>query len=179
MSTFHAANVEDTLSRMFQLGQPRENLSTGLNLILAQSLIKKLCEHCKVIDPNPSEDYGVPVYKGVGCRECFNKGTRGRTAMTELLYFNDDVKEWVEDKTMSARDVVNRAKAAGYLMPMRDVAREKVLAGITSETDVSAVLGLVESKRQHSNAAFAAAAAAGDHDPMAREEAIIEGEIVG
>ena len=178
LSTFHAANVEDTLSRMFQLGQPRENLSTGLNLILAQSLIKKLCEHCKEVDPHPSEEYDVPVYKAVGCRECFNKGTRGRTAMTELLYFNDDVKEWVEDKTMSARDVVNRAKAAGYLLTMGEVAREKVIAGITSETEVAAVLGLVEGKRLHSNAVFAQAAAAGHHvDPMVHDD-VVEGEIV-
>lgn len=177
LSTFHAANVEDTLSRMFQLGLPRENLSTGLNLILAQSLIKKLCERCKVVDTNPSEDYGKEVYKSVGCPECFGKGTRGRTAMTELLYFNDEVKEWVENRTMTARDVVNRAIASGYLIPMRSVAREKVLMGITSETEVAAVLGLVESKRQHSNAAFAAAA--GNVDPMSRDETIIEGEIVG
>jgi len=182
LSTFHAANVEDTLSRMFQLGQPRENLSTGINLILAQSLIKKLCERCKIIDTHPSEDYGgVPVYKSVGCPECFNKGTRGRTAMAELLYFNDEVKEWVENRQMSARDVVNRAIDAGYLMTMRQVAREKVLAGITSETEVAAVLGLVESKRQHSNAMFAAAAASGAPDPMAREPEpeAIDGDIVG
>jgi type II secretory ATPase GspE/PulE/Tfp pilus assembly ATPase PilB-like protein len=183
LSTFHAANVEDTLSRMFQLGLPRENLSTGLNLILAQSLIKKLCERCKVIDPNPVEDYGgVPVYKAVGCPECFHKGTRGRTAMSELLYFNDDVKTWVEDRSMTARDVVNRAMEKGYLLTMRQVAREKVLAGVTSETEVAAVLGLVESKRLHSNAAFAAAAAASARpDPMARDTAeveAIEGELV-
>ena len=151
LSTFHAANVEDTLSRMFQLGLPRENLSTGLNLILAQALIKKLCERCKIIDPHPAEDYDRPVFKSVGCPDCFNKGTRGRTAMAELLYFNEEVKEWVEDRTMTARDVVNRATKAGYLIPMQEVARQKVLAGITSEMEVAAVLGLVESKRQYTN----------------------------
>jgi len=180
LSTFHAANVEDTLSRMFQLGLPRENLSTGLNLILAQSLIKKLCERCKVVDRSPSAVYGKKVYKGVGCPECFGKGTRGRTAMAELLYFNDEVKEWVENRTMTARDVVNRAVAAGYLVPMREVARQKVLAGITSETEVAAVLGLVESKRQHSNQAFQEAAnAAAAGATMSRDETFIEGEIVG
>jgi len=182
LSTFHAANVEDTLSRMFQLGLPRENLSTGLNLILAQSLIKKLCERCKVIDPHPSEVYDRPVYRGVGCPECFNKGTRGRTAMAELLYFNDEVKEWVENRNLTARDVVIRAVQAGYLIPMKEVAREKVLAGITSEMEVAAVLGLVESKRQYANQAFenaAAAAAAGSHERIDRHEDIIEGEIVG
>ncbi len=108
LSTFHAANVEDTLSRLFQLGLPRENLSTGMNMILAQSLIKKLCEKCKVIDPHPSELYDTPVYKAVGCSDCFKKGTRGRTAMAELLYFNDEVKEWVENRSMTARDVVQQ-----------------------------------------------------------------------
>jgi type II secretory ATPase GspE/PulE/Tfp pilus assembly ATPase PilB-like protein len=154
LSTFHAANVEDTLSRMFQLGLPRENLSTGLNLILAQALIKKLCERCKVVDPHPSELYDKEVYKSVGCPDCFYKGTRGRTAMAELLYFNDEVKEWVEDRNLTARDVVQRAMRSGYLIPMKEVAREKVLAGITSEMEVAAVLGLVESKRQYSNQSF-------------------------
>jgi type IV pilus assembly protein PilB len=181
LSTFHAANVEDTLSRMFQLGLPRENLSTGLNLILAQSLIKKLCEKCKVIDPNPSEIYDRPVFKAVGCSDCFNKGTRGRTAMGELLYFNDEVKEWVENRSMTARDVVTKAIRAGYLIPMKEVAREKVLAGITSEVEVAAVLGLVESKRQYSNRTFEAAAmeaaSQSAEQSIKRHEEIIEGKI--
>lgn len=182
LSTFHAANVEDTLTRLFSLGLPRENLSTGLNLILAQSLIKKLCEKCKVVDPRPSVEYDRPVYKSVGCPDCFNKGTRGRTAMAELLYFNDEVKEWVEDRTLTARDVVQNAIDKGYLMPMKMVAREKVLAGITSELEVAAVLGLVESKRlvtnrMYEDAAIANAALSARRS-IDRHERIIEGETV-
>ena len=177
LSTFHAASVEDTLSRMFQLGLPRENLSTGLNLILAQALIKKLCERCKIIDPHPSEMYDRPVYKSVGCPNCFNKGTRGRTAMAELLYFNEEVKGWVEDRSLTARDVVQRATRAGYLMPMREVAREKVLAGITSEMEVAAVIGLVESKRQVSNREFDQAALEGHSRSL--QEAIERHEAFG
>ncbi len=183
LSTFHAANVEDTLSRMFQLGQPRENLSTGLNLILAQALIKKLCERCKVVDENPTQLYDVPVFKGVGCPECFNKGTRGRTAMAEVLYINDEVKEWIENRSMTARDVVLRAIRAGYLIPMKEVARQKVISGVTSEIEVAAVLGLVESKRQHSNEQFRNAARQNENaDPMqppVEPDNYIEGEIVG
>jgi len=184
LSTFHAANVEDTLSRMFQLGLPRENLSTGMNLILAQSLIKKLCTKCKVIDPNPSEIYDRPIYKAVGCPECFNKGTRGRTAMAELLYINEEVKEWIENRNLTARDVVLRAIQAGYLIPMKEVAREKVIAGITSEMEVAAVLGLVESRRQYSNQMFGTASASGDPLPSVPEntgqpDEIIEGKFIG
>src|SRR4029078_3329539 len=131
-----------------------ETLSTGLNLILAQALIKKLCERCKIVDPHPSEDYDRQVFKSVGCPDCFNKGTRGRTAMAELLYFNEEVKEWVEDRNLSARDVVQRAIRAGYMIPMKEGARQKVEAGIKSELEVAAVLGLVESKRQYSNQEF-------------------------
>lgn len=181
LSTFHAANVEDTLSRMFQLGLPRENLSTGMNLILAQSLIKKLCEKCKAIDEHPSEVYDVPVYKAVGCSECFNKGTRGRTAMAELLYFNEEVKEWVENRNLTARDVVIRATQAGYLIPMKEVAREKVHAGITSELEVAAVLGLVESRRQYSNQMFENpnGVPSISQDNIQIHDDIIEGEVVG
>ena len=182
LSTFHAASVEDTLSRMFQMGLPRENLSTGMNLILAQALVKKLCEKCKVIDSHPSAIYEKEIYKSVGCSECFNKGTRGRTAMAELLYFNDEVKEWIQNLNLSARDVVHRALKAGYLIPMQMVAREKVLAGITSEQEVAAVLGLVESKRQYSNNSYANVATAGSavmQEPIDVREDFIEGEIYG
>ncbi len=180
LSTFHAASVEDTLSRMFQLGLPRENLSTGLNLILAQALIKKLCERCRIVDTHPSEMYEREVYKSVGCPDCFNKGTRGRTAMAELLYFNDEVKEWVEDRSLTARDVVQKAVRAGYLIPMKEVARAKVLAGITSEMEVAAVLGLVESKRQFSNRESEQAAIDGHsrslQEAIERHEAIAKGQ---
>jgi hypothetical protein len=96
--------------------------------------------------------------------------------MAELLYFNDEVKEWVENRSLTARDVVNKAIRAGYLMPMKEVAREKVLAGITSEVEVAAVLGLVESKRQVSNREFEEAAMEGHsrslQDAIERHEAM-------
>jgi hypothetical protein len=73
---------------------------------------------------------------------------------------------------------------AGYLIPMKTVAREKVLAGITSEQEVAAVLGLVESKRQYANYSYANAAASSAESSAIQEtinqhEEIIEGEIVG
>lgn len=184
LSTFHAASVEDTLSRMFQMGIPRENLATGINLILAQALIKKLCEKCKVVDLQPRDDYGCDIYKSVGCPDCFNKGSRGRTAIAELLYFNDDVKEWIQNRDLSARDVVGRALRAGYLIPMKQVAREKVRSGITSELEVSAVLGLVESERQFANRMhreedMRRAGVNQDPEPLRIPEDYIEGEIVG
>lgn len=151
LSTFHAASVEDTLTRMFQMGIPRENLATGINLILAQTLIKRLCEKCKVIDETASEQFGKTVYKAAGCPECFNKGTRGRTAMAELLYFNDEVKQWIQDKNMSARDVVQRATREGHLLPMKVVAREKVLAGLASTHETSGALGYLESSESWNN----------------------------
>ena len=101
--------------------------------------------------------------------------------MAELLYFNDEVKEWVENRDFTARDVVNRAIQAGYLIPMKQIAREKVRAGLTSEVEVAAVLGLVESKRQYSNQAFEAASAyesTRSAESMNRHEDFIEGEIV-
>jgi type II secretory ATPase GspE/PulE/Tfp pilus assembly ATPase PilB-like protein len=183
LSTFHAASVEDTLSRMFQMGLPRENLATGLNLILAQTLVKKLCERCKIVDTRPSEAYEKVIYKAMGCPDCFFKGTRGRTAMAELLYFNDEVKEWIQDRNLSARDVVQRAISEGYLIPIKTVAREKVLAGITSEIEVAAVLGLVESKRQFTNRSYAeaekAAVSKSMQETINHHDDIIEGEIVG
>jgi hypothetical protein len=87
------------------------------------------------------------------------------------------VKEWVEDRDLTARDVVNKATRAGYLIPMKEVARQKVQAGITSELEVAAVLGLVESKRQYSNQEFARAAMEGHSQSM--REALERHEAIG
>ncbi len=185
LSTFHAASVEDTLSRMFQMGIPRENLATGLNLILAQTLVKKLCERCKTIDKRASEMYECKVYKEVGCPECFNKGTRGRTAMAELLYFNDEVKEWIQNRDLSARDIIQNSMKEGYLIPMNVVAKEKVLEGITSEIEVAAVLGLVKSKGRYNERAYenhnlpASEIESVIQETMSHLDDTIEGEIVG
>ncbi len=177
LSTFHAASVEDTLSRMFQMGIPRENLSTGINLILAQALVRRLCEKCKIVDLNPRDVYEKEVYKSVGCPECFDKGTRGRTAIAEMLYFNEEVKGWIQDRNLSARDVTIKAMTAGYLVPMKTVAREKILSGITSELEVTAVLGLVEGKRQYEQSSSYSGPV--ESIPIMPDENVIEGEIVG
>lgn len=158
LSTFHAASVEDTLTRMFQMGIPRENLATGINLILAQTLIKKLCPSCKKEDAEASSRHGMTVYTSEGCQQCFGKGTRGRTAMAEVLIFNDDVKQWIQDKTLSARDVVKKAISRGYLLPMRGVAKEKLGEGTASVSEINGALGYIES-----NEAF------GSRDWFARE----------
>ena len=106
--------------------------------------------------------------------------------MAELLYINDEVKEWIQNRDLSARDVVTKAIRFGYLIPMKVVAREKVLAGITSEIEVAGVLGLIESERQFSNRSYADAAAktspnisADIEETINHHEDIIEGEIVG
>lgn len=175
LSTFHAASVEDTLSRLFQIGLPRENISAGLNMILAQTLVKKLCDNCRVVDDSASERYGLEVYTASGCPQCFSKGTRGRTAMGEILYCNDDVKGWIQTRDLSARDVVKLAIKEGYLIPMRVVAKEKVKAGITSEQEVTASLGLVESKMNASAQDFGELTSHNDTDI---EEVMREAELL-
>ena len=96
--------------------------------------------------------------------------------MAELLYFNDEVKEWVENRSLTSRDEVQKAIRAGYLIPMKEFARQKVLAGVTSEMEVAAVLGLVESKRQFSNREFEQAATEGHAQSL--QEAIERHEVM-
>ena len=74
---------------------------------------------------------------------------------------------------------MQKAIGAGYLIPMMEVAREKVRAGITSEMEVAAVLGLVESRRQYSNQNFENSVPTISQDNLQVHEEIIEGEVVG
>src|SRR6202451_1365125 len=105
-TTVHANNVVDVIGRFLNMGVEPYNFVSALNCILAQRLVRLICEACRTqvnLSPEVLEASGldpaqwskVALYDGPGCIECAGTGFRGRTAIHELLDLSDRIREMI------------------------------------------------------------------------------------
>ncbi len=146
-TTVHANNVVDVLGRFLNMGVEPYNFVSSLNCILAQRLVRMICNNCKTEIRFPEstlEQSGldkryvdVPFYEGLGCMECAGTGYRGRTAITELLGMSDRIREIILDKRPSSE--IRRVAREEGLTSLREAAVMKVTAGITTVKEINKV----------------------------------------
>ena len=105
-STLHTNSAAATISRLADMGIEPFLISSSLLGILAQRLLRVLCEECKEEDTLAEEfskDYDLPldakIYKAKGCRKCGYSGYAGRRSIGELLVMNDAVKNLLKTTT--------------------------------------------------------------------------------
>jgi type IV pilus assembly protein PilB len=119
-----------------------------LNCVLAQRLVRVICEFCKkkvyYSDPvleasglDPKIWREIPLYEGDGCIECAGTGYRGRTAIQELLELSDRVREMILAKRPSS-EIRKGAKEEGIRF-LREAAIAKVKAGTTTLKEINKV----------------------------------------
>jgi type IV pilus assembly protein PilB len=147
-TTVHANNVVDVIGRFLHMGIEPYNFVSALNCVLAQRLVRLICEYCKheVHYPDaaleasgldPKEWRDVPFYEGKGCLECAGTGFRGRTAIHELLELSDHVREMVLTKRPSSE--IRRAAKEEGMRFLRECAIAKVRAGVTTLKEINKV----------------------------------------
>ncbi len=147
-TTVHANNVVDVLGRFLNMGVEAYNFVSALNCILAQRLVRILCDHCKrpVQYPDemfvesgldPEEWRNLTIYEGVGCFECGGTGFRGRTAIHELLDLSDRIRELILDRRPSS-EIKRLAREEGMTF-LRESAVDKVRRGITTLKEINKV----------------------------------------
>ena len=147
-TTVHANNVVDVISRFLHMGIEPYNFVSALNCVLAQRLVRIICEFCKQpvhypdavlkasgLDPNIWRD--VAICEGKGCIECSGTGFRGRTAIHELLDLSDRVREMILAKRPSS-EIRKVAQEEGMRF-LRESALAKVHAGITTLKEINKV----------------------------------------
>src|SRR5665213_1551349 len=147
-TTVHANNVVDVLGRFLNMGVEPYNFVSALNCILAQRLVRQVCEFC-VRDVHysdadliasglePAEWRGFNFREGTGCIECGGTGYRGRSAIHELLELDDEIREMLlAKKPGSEIRKKAREKGMGFL---RDSALERVRAGVTTLKEINKV----------------------------------------
>ncbi|HUQ89777.1 MAG TPA: GspE/PulE family protein, partial [Vicinamibacterales bacterium] len=140
-TTVHANNVFDVLGRFLNMGVEPYQFISALNCVLAQRLVRKICDSCKhpvTIDAallaesaiDPKLLAGRTLYEGAGCIECGGTGFKGRMAICELLDLTDHIREIILDKRPIS-EVKRAAKEQGMRL-LRESAVERVLEGLTT-----------------------------------------------
>ena len=147
-TTVHANNVLDVLGRFLNMGVEAYNFVSALNCILAQRLVRVICEHCKrpveypdslLIESglNPDEWRDVPLMEGAGCFECGGTGFRGRSAIHELLDLTDRIREMILNKRPTSE--IKRAAREEGMTFLRESAVLKMREGITTLREINKV----------------------------------------
>ena len=147
-TTVHANNVLDVLGRFLNMGVEPYNFVSALNCILAQRLVRVICEYCKkrvhypdalLVESglNPDEWRDFPFMEGAGCFECGGTGFRGRSAIHELLDLSDRIREMILDKRPTSE--IKRAAREEGMTFLRESALEKMKAGVTTLREINKV----------------------------------------
>jgi type IV pilus assembly protein PilB len=145
LSTLHTNDAPSTISRLLNMGIEPFLVTSSVNLILAQRLARKLCQHCKVeVHPDPEalrnaqmpEDKipGARVFEpGPGCDKC-NNGFKGRIALYEVMVFGEELKSAVL-QGYSTAELKAEAIRMG-MQTLRMAGLNKVLEGTTCVSEI-------------------------------------------
>jgi type IV pilus assembly protein PilB len=147
-TTVHANNVIDVIGRFLNMGVEPYNFVSALNCVLAQRLVRLLCNLCKrpyrptdeeLLESGlkPEEHNGEVFYLGIGCDTCHHTGYRGRTAIHELLDLSDNIREMIVERRPGSE--VRRAAEVEGLSGLRESALKKVFSGLSTLHEINRV----------------------------------------
>ncbi len=148
LSTLHTNSAAETLTRLVNMGVPSFNIASSVSLIIAQRLVRKLCEACKVIrdDTTPKslmelgfseeDSHHMQTYRAVGCKQCTN-GFRGRIGLFEVMPMSKALGQLIMSGGNSL-DILKVAQAEGMLT-IYQAGLEKIKEGITSIEEINRV----------------------------------------
>jgi type IV pilus assembly protein PilB len=141
LSTFHTNDAPSAISRLLYMGIERYLLASALNLVIAQRLVRKICDHCKepiTLSEEVIKHLGISkevaensvFYRGRGCPACGETGYLGRLPIFEFLVVDNEISEKIiTSATESQIREVSRRKGYGGLL---DSGISKVLQGLTT-----------------------------------------------
>ena len=146
LSTLHTNDAPSSITRLFNLEIEPYLVGATLSGILAQRLVRKLCQACREpYEPTPNEIRALEktpgkvevLYRAKGCARCHNRGYTGRIGVHELLVPNDVMVERISAGA-SLNELKDHALKSG-LVPLRADGIDKVKAGLTTLEEVHRV----------------------------------------
>ena len=153
LTTLHTETAASAVPRLLDLGVEGFLLGSTLRGVIAQRLVRLLCDRCKRPHKLTREDFAAdPRYKAlafevgetlhepVGCDRCGGTGYRGRNGVFEIIEVDDELRSLIGAKT-GAGDI-ERAALRGGLTTMLTDAVAKCRAGITSAAEALRVIAL-------------------------------------
>ena len=144
-STLHTNDAAGSFMRLADMGVEPFLISSTLEGIMAQRLVRTLCQHCRepympsadeVPSDFPLEDYtaGQPIYRAKGCRQCRGTGYSGRLGIYELLITNDEIRLLASERR--GTNEIRKAAIASGMKTLRQDGWLKVARGLTSIDEV-------------------------------------------
>ena len=141
LSTLHTNDAPTAVTRIMDIGIEPFLLVSALRLVIAQRLIRRLCEKCKQeVKPDvryKNMDIKGPVYEAKGCEECRFTGFKGRVGIFELLPINEEIRNMIYYRK-SSDEIRKRAEAIG-MRSLYQCGIERIKQGMTSLEEVIAV----------------------------------------
>lgn len=147
-STLHTNDAPSAVARLYKMGVEPFLIAYAINIIVAQRLIRKLCESCKKKVTNVEEYVrlagldtkewiGADLYEQVGCDKCNHSGYKGRMAIHEALYFTKEIKRLIvhSGEDVDEEAIREQARKDGTLS-LRDAGFQKAKQGLTSIPEV-------------------------------------------
>jgi len=146
-STLHTNDAVSATTRLLDMGVEPFLVSSSVEGIMAQRLVRRNCEQCAAPYLPDQADLpdsfpvapGETLVKGAGCKACRNTGYRGRIGIYELLQLSDELRELIMHRGNS-QQLASRAIAAGLLSTLRDDGLAKARAGHTTIAEVMRAL---------------------------------------
>jgi general secretion pathway protein E len=151
LSTLHTNDAASGVTRLLDMGVEDYLLTSTVNAILAQRLVRTLCSHCR--SPYPAlpetirelrldelaQGAEVLLYKPVGCAHCEGTGFQGRTAVLEFLVMNDDIRRLVLQHA-EVHEIQKAARESG----MHSMYEDGLLKALAGRTTVDEVLRVTQ-----------------------------------
>jgi type IV pilus assembly protein PilB len=153
-STLHTNDAPSAITRLVDMGVKPFLVASSIQAVMAQRLVRVICDECKEIDPAPDEKVllalgfkeeemkGGSIYRGRGCGACGGGGYRGRIGIFELLEMTHAISEMAMQE-VALRDIRREARASGMRTLLED-GRRKVLSGVTTPEDLMRVTQTAE-----------------------------------
>ena len=144
-STLHTNDAVGAVNRLVDMGIEPFLVSSSVEALTAQRLIRRLCPHCKrpwKVDKDFLRHVGFPVerlgegtiYEAVGCEACRGSGYAGRTGIYEILPIDDDIRQMINERASSV--AIKQYAVEHGMRTLRMDGWRKVLAGITTLSEV-------------------------------------------
>jgi type IV pilus assembly protein PilB len=143
LSTLHTNDAPSAVTRLINIGVEPYLIGTALNAVVAQRLVRKICDHCKT--QAPPDDHiaehlamqGIAidqVWGGKGCDKCRNTGYSGRVGLYEMLLLNDQLRDRIAGNPNVTE--FRRMCVEGGMVSLRQDGFQKVAKGLTTVDEV-------------------------------------------
>ena len=145
LSTLHTNSAVAAMSRLADIGCPSYLVASTLVGVVAQRLLRRICKHCKLTYLANEDDKlmlnldgEVELSRGEGCAHCSGSGYSGRVGIYETLWTNAELQQLI-NQSKSDEEIMHKAIECGLLSTLWDDAKIKVLEGITTLQEASAL----------------------------------------